>query len=290
MTISLLQPGVYAFTQPGVNLDFGFNRIVARAQTPLGSSEAALVIYFQDTQSDPAKPLALNLTTPGDLQIVNDDFLLVRGQLQNASSAAELRVNGAPLALFGSAQRGWQFNSAIDIRNQGEGAVIVTIDANDAGKAPVQVIRTVTVDRVAPLLAIDNNLLAPPAVNEVVEAPLPISGSVSDANLAAVTINGLPATLAPGSGANQYLINSSLVLPRGAETGVDIVATDRAGNETRLSYRLLSNPGPDIEVIQPLANSEYLVFGASQARRRRLRTNMGMERSSSPPRIPLECR
>jgi hypothetical protein len=262
--ISQLQPGIYAFTQPGVELGFGFNQIVARAQTPLGNSQAALVIYFQDTQSDPDQPLSLSLTTPSDQQIVNDNFLLVRGQLQNASSAVQLQVNGVPVALFGSEQGGWQFNSGVDLRSLNEGEVVVTVDVNDTGKTPVQVTRTITVDRAAPALSIDNNLQAPPAVNEVLESPLVITGTVSDANLAALTINGLPAILSPGSGEGTYLINSSLVLKRGEETSVVLLATDRAGNETRLSYQVLSNPGAEIEVIQPLANTEYQVFNGNQ--------------------------
>jgi hypothetical protein len=126
------------------------------------------------------------------------------------------------------------------------------------------VTRTITVDRAAPVLSIDNNLQASPAVNEVLESPLAITGTVSDANLAALTINGAPAILSPGSGEGTYLINSSLVLARGEESSIELLATDRAGNETRLSYQVLSNPVAEIEVIQPLANTEYQVFDANQ--------------------------
>ncbi|MCP4299542.1 MAG: hypothetical protein GY783_03060, partial [Gammaproteobacteria bacterium] len=264
VAISPVQSGVYAFTQPGVVLNFGFNQIVAQAQTPLGSNQAAIVIYFQDSQSDLDQPLALELTTPNDQQIVNDDTLLVRGQLLNAGSDPEVLVNGVPMALFGSAQSGWLFNTGIDISAQTEGDVSVTVDASSTGKSPLQVTRSVTVDRVEPALAIDNALLDLPAVNEITESPLRISGSVSDANLAAVTINGLPVSLTPGSGPNSYLFSSDLLLPRGQQTSLDLVAVDRAGNEASLGYEVLSNPGPAIEVIQPLADSEYLVFNDSQ--------------------------
>ena len=79
-------------------------------------------------------------------------------------------------------------------------------------------------------------------MNEVIESPLRITGSVSDAHLASLTINGLAANLAPASGDNSYLINTSLLLPRGEQTSVDVVAIDRAGNETSLVWRERTAP------------------------------------------------
>ena len=118
------------------------------------------------------------------------------------------------------------------------GDVVVTIDATDTNKDPVQIVNTVTVDRLQPILAVDNDLLPPPDVNEIVEAPFVVTGSVSDANLASVSINGQQVSLSPGAGPGSYLISSSLVLVRGQEATVNLLAVDRAGNETPLSFRV----------------------------------------------------
>ena len=91
-----------------------------------------------------------------------------------------------------------------------------------------------------------------------------MTGTVSDTNLAAVTLNGLEVTLSPGSGAGNFVFESSLALPRGEQTSITLLAVDRAGNESSLNFELLSNPGPSIDVIQPLAGSEYIVFNNSQ--------------------------
>ena len=262
--VSPVQAGVYAFTQADLALELGFNQIVARAQTPVGSVQSALVVYYQDTESDPDRPLELRLTTPNDGQISNDEFLVVRGKLLNASADAQVFLNGQPVALFGNEQSGWQFNSGIDIAALGEGDVVVTVDATDPGKDPVQLVHSVTVDRLPPLLSVDNSLLPPPEVNEVVEAPLVITGAVSDTNLASVTINGQPATLSPGNGPDSYLISASLVLERGRQTTIDLLAVDRAGNDAPLSFQVISNPGPEIQVIEPLADTEFQVFGGGE--------------------------
>ncbi|MCP4979528.1 MAG: hypothetical protein GY935_03415 [Gammaproteobacteria bacterium] len=260
--ITAVEESVYSFTH-SLTLDFGYNQVVGQVQTPLGNSQAALVVYYQDSISDPDQALELQIATPGDQQTVNDEILLVRGQLLNASTNPQISINGEVTALYGSTQSGWLFNHGIDISGISAGDVVITIDASSDEKDPLQIVRTVNIDRVGPVLVIDNILLDPPAVNEIIESPFTLTGSVSDTNLAGITINGQEVVLQPGSGVNQYRIDASLVLAKGEQSTIQVTALDFAGNETSLSYEVLSNPGPAIEIIQPLAATEYTVYNNS---------------------------
>jgi len=259
VAISKVEDSIYAFTHAGQKLDFGFNQVIAQTRTPVGNSQGTLVLYFQNTVSSSDEPLELQITTPDDLEVVNNELLLVRGQLLNASANPQVLINGESSALFGSNQSGWLFNHGIDTGAQLSGDIIVTIDASSDGKDSIQLTRTVTIDQVAPTLAIDNALLDAPTVNEILESPFVITGTVSDDNLAGVTINGQQVTLEPDNGVNNYRINASLVLAKGEQKTVSVSAVDKAGNESRIAYEVISNPGPGLEVVQPLADTEYLI-------------------------------
>ncbi len=264
--ITRLLAQVYQFTLNDVELNRGYNRLVTRAQTPLGSVETALVIYYQDASVDATAPLELSMTSPIEKAVVNDTVLVVRGQLFNASSndssQTSLSINGVETPLFGNYATGLLFSYAIDISAVPEGPLTIDLVASSTGKEPVSKTINVSIDNQAPVLTINNVLTAPPAVNEVREQPYRISGSVSDTNLSTLSINGQGLTLQSAIG-NSYSFDTGVSLNAGEQTTLTLLATDKAGNATSLEYQLLSNPQASLELIQPLSGTQYRTTGAT---------------------------
>jgi len=253
---------VYQFTFNDIELDRGFNRIVTLAQTPFGTVETAIIIYYQDENIDPAAPLDLVMTSPTEGEVVSDELLVVRGQLFNADTDATLSINGNQTPLYGDPSTGLLFSYGIDLQTVPEGAFAINLNASSNGKDPVTKTINISIDNQAPVLNVDNALAASPAVNEVREQPYRISGSVSDINLSSLSINGQGLILQPATGST-YSFDTGIALVSGEQTTVTVLASDTAGNETQLEYELLSNPLASLELIQPLAGTTYRTTGAT---------------------------
>lgn len=255
---------VYQFELDDVRLTRGFNRIVTLAQTPFGSVETAVVIYYQEATVDAAAPMALVMTAPTEGEVVNDSVLILRGQLFNASEGATLTVGGVETQLFGEVSSGLLFSYAVDLASVPEGPFSIDIAAVSPGKLSVSKTVTISIDKQAPVLVVNNTLAQPPAVNEIRENPYRISGSVSDVSLSTLTVNGQGLVLQP-AGVDTFSFDANVNLTAGQQSTLTLSATDTAGNATIVDYLVLSNPQAGIEVIQPLDNTEYRTTGASHA-------------------------
>ena len=261
-SISSVMEQVYQFSLSGIALERGYNRLVAQATTPLGNVESSIVIYYQDTTVDPLTPQALKIIAPFENQGFNAELLIVKGQLFNAGADAEVTVNGESTQLFGSAAAGYLFSHPLDISGMAEGSFTINVTASSSGKDAIAQTITVNIDNQPPQLTIDNDLAAPSTVNEIHEQPYRISGSVIEANLASLSINGQGLSSQP-IGNNTYVFDTQVNFAAGEQTTLVISASDTAGNSTQQQYEILSNPQLDIEIIQPLDQAEFQTSGTS---------------------------
>jgi len=234
-------------------------------ETPLGNIENSLVVYYHDSTVEDSKPLELHLAAPFDQQVVNVDSLVVKGQIFNAFSDAIVTINGIETSLYGSAESGLLFNHVLDLSASLEGAYQVTALVSANGQDIIEKILSLNIDRQAPVITIDNTLQSQPGINEIIENPYKLSGTVSDAHLASVSINGQSLVLQPAAGQNTYRFDTNINLIAGQQNILSIIATDAAGKESIEEYTLLSNPQAVIEVVQPVTNTEFVVYGGSQS-------------------------
>lgn len=258
----------YGFVLSQVNLNQGYNRLVALTETPAGNVETAIVIYYNDGQAAEQAPLDIRLSAPADNQAIKDDLLIVRGQLFNVlagnENTASVVINGESTQLTGSAATGLSFSHAITGMSQiADASYPVTIQASAQDQAMVEETLNLVIDRLAPTITLNNTLLAQPNVNEVREVPYVISGTVVDTHLVGVSINGQGLVLQPANGVDSYSFSTGLNMSAGVTTPLTISAVDTAGNATTLSYSLISSPQASIEIVEPLAQAEITTSGAS---------------------------
>lgn len=163
----------------------------------------------------------INVSEPAEGLITNQPTVPLKGTVSDASPFT-LSLDGAAVAVVGGG-----FTRALSLAK--EGLNTFTLSAVDAaGNSGTKELR-VTSDVTAPRLAI-----ASPAADDVVgNLPLVVRGLVQDATAAAVTVNGVPATLTEG--AWEASLGS---LPEG-ENDLSVVATDAAGNRTTLARKVV---------------------------------------------------
>ena len=262
-TITEIENQLYQFQVANIELVDGYNEIIALTETEVGNVTTSLVLYRQDETTDTPGVLSIQMTTPNSGQIINDDLLSVRGQLFNANATASLTVNGESVALFGNPLTGLSFNHSINLSAISSGTFDINIAANADGLDAIQETITVNIDREAPQITLTNTLTAPPAVNEIREQPYVISGTVTDANLSSLSINGQGLLLQPAAGVNAYNFNTGLRLAEGEQTTVNVIATDLAGNESLVQYLFNANTQANIEIVQPLENTTHTTYGAT---------------------------
>jgi len=147
----------------------------------------------------------------------------------------------------------------------GEDTLEVTLLATDAlGKQSTAQFHY-TIDRDAPVINIDQSLLAAPQSNAVDHSPYTISGHIIDAELTSVWINGKTIPLSPTPGvADSVDFDFSIPVPPGQSVDVSISAHDSSGHETQQHYILHSTSDLSLAVLSPQQGSHYTLQQAPQ--------------------------
>ncbi|HEY9198695.1 MAG TPA: hypothetical protein VIR60_04950 [Gammaproteobacteria bacterium] len=257
------QAGVYPFSFENVRLQDGLNNLTVRVRTPAGEAQSSVfVTYTTDPQETELPAPVISLTAPLNTY-VSGSSVTVAGSVTSYAGAVVLTINGAPVALSGSGSSQGNFQYPVDLSAVTD-TVTLTLVAQDV--RGVSTTRTLTLrhDTTAPVIAVTSPGAQPaPAVTTVVEAPYHLSGSVSDADLTGVSVNGQNVGLLPGGQAGSYAFDVALTLPPGVDQPVSIEAWDRAGNRASYELILRADVAVGIEIISPLDGATLNAAGAS---------------------------
>ncbi|WP_285859169.1 S8 family peptidase [Bhargavaea ginsengi] len=177
------------------------------------------------------------ITSPSDGQLTNEADITVEG---TASATTEIRLdnNGEEV---GTATVGDDGKFSFDLTlAEGENTFTATslLDGRETGvSAPV----TVTLDTALPELTIDSPADGEKTNRETVT----VQGSVSDANLDWVEVNGQKADVRDGKYSKRILLDNGANL-------IEVVAQDAAGNQATESVTIQANyDAPAIENLMP---------------------------------------
>ncbi len=197
-----------AFTAVGVPLAEGDNRLVAEAVDSSGRAfDSPPVFVTLDTL-----PPAVALETTGLPALTNLTALAVSGTVSDPHLAG-VTVNGTAAVVSGG-----RFTAAAVPLVEGDNVLVAhAIDA--LGHAADSGTFAVDRDTQAPVVVITS----PTPNAQLAAASVTVTGSVSDAHLAGVTVNGATAALSNGQ------FTATLTLPEG-DTALVARATDAAGN------------------------------------------------------------
>lgn len=188
---------------------------------------------------------AVAITGPLPGAVLRGPAVTVTGTLGDASSAT-VSVNGVA-AVFdpSSPPLSRTFSATVPVA---DGVVTLVASATDAASNTSAASVSITVDSIAPLVAI-----LQPADGQYTNATeIPVSGTVIDATAVAVTVNGIAAVV------NASAFAATIPVGSGPISTIAIVATDAAGNTSERSLSLqVDRVSPAIAITAPAA-SAYL--------------------------------
>ncbi|MBT0652288.1 Ig-like domain-containing protein [Geomobilimonas luticola] len=212
----------------------GSNVITVTATDGAGNtaSQTATVVYTL-----PAPSLTLNAGLP---TLVRDASLTMSGSVEADATVTVSNTTTGTTEAATIAGTAWSYTATL-----AAGVNNITVTAQKPGSSPAVISTSVTLDAVAPVLAVS----ALPTGSYTSTQTQNISGTVSDANLDSVTVNGQPVVVTNGT------FSTSVTLVTGANT-VNVAASDLLGNtssDTRTIY--FDAATPVIIVASPADNA-----------------------------------
>jgi hypothetical protein len=197
-----------------------------------GKSANASFRFTVQFSADTAAPV-LTVDSPADGAYVKEPILEVTGSVTDDTGVALVLVNGPMATLTGSSFHG---QVALDA---GRNRIQVTA-VDNMGKV-AEVTRTVVLDTSAPTVA----FTAPENGKVTDQESVTVAVTVGDdLGVAAVSVNGFPATVASG------LFTVSMPLTEGTNE-IEAIATDLAGNTSTATLRVVRFSPPAVAITSP---------------------------------------
>jgi len=225
------------FTAVGVPLVQGNNQLVARATDALGRS----------TDSDPVTVeldtivLTATITDPQSGTVVSTPQITVRGTLSKPN-VTRVVVNGVVAVVSGTG-----FTATGVPLTEGENPLVATATGTNGATADSPSVIAV-LDTLAPVITLDTAAL--PVLTD--QVAIPVRGTVTDAHLRQVTVNGVVATVTGDryaatvpllEGPNAIVAKAVDIRDHAAETAPATVTLD-----TLPPVVAITDPGPDAQL------------------------------------------
>lgn len=253
--------GVYTFAFPAYPLHPGYNEILVRVETPVGNTEARTWVTYRTEEPPPDMTPVIVITSPRLNLVLADPSVVVAGSIERGVGEVTLTVNEAGVELIGP-QRLFQYLLDVSARPSGEIPIVLVATDSADNQATETVVVTRDID--PPVITITTpGIELAPQVNQVVETPFSLAGTVTDANLASLSVNDRPISVVPGAQPAVFEFTARLDLQVGTQQSVLIVARDSAANRTEAEARFLANVPVGIEIIRPRDGDELMVSGSS---------------------------
>lgn len=224
-----LSGGAFSTSVP---LSGGSNTIIIKATDNAGNATTATRTVVRATQGP-----SVTIVSPVSGFITNESSVLVTGTVSDSVALVSgVTVNGAAAAVSSGT-----FSATVSLT---EGANTITVvGTNSVGLTTTKTVSG-TLDTVPPEII----LTAPTAEQMVGTATFTVTGTVSDAHLFGVTVNGTAATVTDGA------FSLEITLTEGANA-ITATASDAAGNTaTATGSVLLDTISPTLTVIAPAGN------------------------------------
>lgn len=214
----------------------GSHTVAATISDNAGNIGTATAAFSVDTQAP-----TLEVISPAEGSLLPSSPVTVSGTVDDADPgvAVECRANGSPAP---ASRNGASFECSLGLVS---GANVITVTASDAVGHSTTVTRNVSLDSVAPLLAITS-----PSPEALVASPIHVTGTVSDDTAVdRVLVGDVPATV-DGSG-----FSADVAALEGPFT-LTARAWDTAGNMAQTAVEVVvASAGPALAIGSPAAGS-----------------------------------
>jgi RHS repeat-associated protein len=225
-----------------VPLTVGNNSLVVRATDSAGNaSPPQTIAVVRQPPTDTTAPI-LTISSPTDGSSTQSESITVSGTVSDPgeypSGIAQVTVNGVPATIDGSNWSLANFSLVVGSSSLAVHAVDVAGNATDIS---ISITREPPPDTTAPTLVVTS----PSDGSSTQSESITVRGTVADpgqyaSGVAQVTVNGVAATINPGS--DWSLANVSLVV---GNNSLAVHAIDHAGNATDTSISVTRQPPSD---------------------------------------------
>ncbi len=212
----------------------GTQQLTVSATDAAGNRTDSVRTVIRDTQAP-----VITLEAPGENEPVRDSVVTVRGTIRDRT-AVQANVNGIPLAVDSAGR----FQAVVPV---GPGVGVLTVTATDAAGNAASATRQVVRDTEPPVVAV----LAPADGLVTNATSVVVEGVAQDASPVRVRVAGMDAVVGDGGA-----FRVEVPLAQEGPATLEIVATDGAGNETRLTRGVVRDTQvPAVTVDVPEANA-----------------------------------
>lgn len=240
----------YTFEKDDLRLRVGTNTIVVTIDSAAGEvTETLTLIRTDDTSGTPTTPPVITIAEPLAGAVLDTRRVIVRGSVSSTIAVPTLVVAGSPIPVDATTGR---FETLVELDTCDGSPVEIMAQASDAtGQQDVASV-TLRCDDFAPQITVNQPAnFSTLAVNRVVENPVSISGTVVDATLSSLTINGVSVPVSPDVVDDTWRFAADLALDNGVTQTVVLEAVDRAGNTQRFGFDVLADLAVQLTILSP---------------------------------------
>jgi Bacterial TSP3 repeat/Glucodextranase, domain B len=247
---------IFSFSAENIPLQLGQNNFILRIETPEGVEQQTWSLTHNPDDAGSIKAPEVSIVTPTNNSQLRENNFLLKGRVRSYAGAVSVTVNGQAATVQSAGGDVYSFEQLLSFAPS-QTALAVTITATDALNKQTSINANYSLDNTGPVIQLLGRQVAP-AINVIAESSVVVTGIVSDENLASVTLNDQPIRLRPGNTLGTYEFALPLQLQPSAEVQWSLVAYDRSGNQTSVSYVFQSSAQAAIEFLVPGDQAEFL--------------------------------
>ena len=263
--------GSYTYSFVGVPLSLGTNVLTVTAQTAQGTVSDQVVVSRTDGQpTDPGgNPPAINVQNGAPEVFVDGDDIVIGGTTSSGDTCiaqitgtADDGTGPQPIVISVTGEGAEQsFDATLMFANFTGTFITITIEVTDCLGRVSTLTYVVQQDTTAPVITVADVILGA-TINDVNDQPYRLRGTVTEANLSSLTINGRTIEVLPSAG-DTFTFEADLELARGVERSFTIEARDLAGNSVSEALVLRLGTQLDLEILAPRSEQELIAPGAT---------------------------
>ncbi len=252
--------GEYTFSFENVMLSEGANILKVIAETSSGSSSGQVTVIYDP---DPGEPPEIEILSPLPNSFFTENTVVVKGTAKSGSVIESVTVNGAEALKLPESGSEVSFEHTVFF-TPGTDKLQITVTATDSADRTASVTLVAEHDNTVPVITFSSPDPAPAGeIIPVEETPYPVAGTVTEKNLAGVSINSKSFYVLPAGADDTWSFEGSAALVRGQEFSAVIEAWDHAGNRTYHELILRLDSALEIEVITPKDRTELVAGEAT---------------------------
>lgn len=207
------------------SLSEGANTIIVQASDTVGNVSTETITVTRDSVA----PVLTMLSPVGMVDTDADSYEVVVRATDSGSGIKSVDISGTAMVSSGDGE----YRATVSLQYEGLNSFLVT--AEDFGGNQMYGGVLIVRDTLAPELTVDS-----PAGDLITNTPeLTVSGTVSDANLDTVTVNGQDVAVSGGA------YSTGLTLAEGSNT-ITVTATDAVGHVTTVTRAVLLDTAPPV--------------------------------------------